>query len=420
MRHASLYIVLLCLLAAVAPAQDETPQTFVKIIHSASETIAIDSIGNEWIYDRDQGRFVPIEEYSSASGGTPGTADVEPGPSDIILPPEIRCTDVHEGDIVELFRDVTVGFDERVEGMVLSGRDVIVKGLVIGDVVSFRSVTVESSGEVRGDVIASQINRERGGRILGEQRQMPMPGGVGVTMPRITPTFPDMSGIFLIILQVFVVVIVLALGSGPVGRIIDKIEHGVVKSFFWGLLAWFAVLPIFVLLIITIVGIPIAILIYPFALILALILAFVSSAAYIGRQLSPLFGWEDRSSYLKAILGVVAVGAILILSNLAGAVGIEALRGLLAAIFVIIGVVALTVGLGGVVAARFGMRPKPAHPGPQYPQAPTVSPPPPPRMDTRSQPPAPPTPPPPTPPSPPSGTGSSDATNRDDNPSNNQ
>jgi MFS family permease len=279
---------------------------------------------------------------------------------------------------------------------------------------------VESSGEIRGDVMASQINRERGGRILGEQRQMPMPGAGGVTMPRITPTFPDMSGIFLIILQVFVVVIVLALGSGPVGRIIDTIEHGVVKSFFWGLLVWFAVLPIFVLLIITIVGIPIALLIYPFALLLALILAFVSSAAYIGRQLSPLLGWEDRSSYLKAILGVVAVGAILILSNLAGAVGIEALRGLLAAIFVIIVFVALTVGLGGAVAAKFGMRPKPAHPGPQYPQAPTVSPPPPPRMDTRSQPPSPPAPPPPTPPSPPSRGGSSDATYRDDYPPNNQ
>lgn len=417
MRHASIYIVLLCLLSAAVPAQDESRQTFVKIIHSTSETIAIDSTGDEWIYDRDQGQFVPIDEYTSAAGETSGT-DEEPGSSEIILPPEIRCTDVHEGDIVELFRDVTVGFDERVEGMVVSGRDVIVKGLVIGDVVSFRTVTVESSGEVRGDVIASEINRERGGRILGEQRQMPMPGNV-VTIPRVTPAFPDMSGIFLVIFQIFVVVIVLALGAGPVGRIIDKIEHGVIKSFFWGLLAWFAVLPIFVLLVITIVGIPIAVLIYPFALLLAIILAFVSSAAYIGRRLSPLIGWEDRSSYLKAILGVVAVGAILLLSNLADAVGIEPLRGLLAAIFVVIGVVALTVGLGGVVTARFGMRPKPARPGPQYPQAPTVSPPPPPRMDTRPQPPSPPPPPPPTPPKPPSGSGSSDATNRDDDPSNN-
>ncbi len=418
MRHVSLYIVLLCLLSAAAPAQEESRQAFVKIIHSSSETIAIDSTGNEWIYDRDQGRFVPIDEYSSASGETPGTPDEESGSSEIVLPPEIRCTDVHEGDIVELFRDVTVGFDQRVEGMVLSGRDVIVKGLVIGDVVSFRTVTVESSGEIRGDVVASQINRERGGRILGEQRQMPMPGGVGVTMPRISPVLPDISGIFLIIFQIFVVVIVLALGSGPVGRIINKIEHGVVKSFFWGLLAWFAVLPIFALLIITIVGIPVAILVYPFALLLAVILAFVSSAVYIGRRLSPLIGWEDRSGYLKAILGVVAVGAVLIFSNLADAVGIEPLRGMLAAIFVIICVVALTVGLGGVVTARFGMRPKPAHPGPQYPQAPTVSPPPPPRMDTRPQPPAPP-PPPPTPPEPPSRPGSSDATNRDDDPSNN-
>jgi len=131
------------------------------------------------------------------------------------------------------------------------------------------------------------------------------------------------------------------LGSGPVGRIIEKIDHGVVKSFFWGVLAWFAILPIFVLLIITIVGIPIAILVYPFALLLAIVLGFVASAAYIGQRLSPLLGWEDRSGYLKAILGVVTVGALLILSNLAGAVGIEPLRGLLAALFVVICSVAL-------------------------------------------------------------------------------
>jgi hypothetical protein len=412
MRHAPLYIILLCLLSTAVPAQEEGRQTFVKIIHSASETIAIDSSGDEWIYDRDQGKFVPIDDYEAATGETPESAGSESGPSEIVLPPEIRCTDVHEGDIVELFRDVTVGFDERVEGMVLSGRDVVVKGLVIGDVVSFRTVTVESSAEIRGDVVASEIIRERGGRILGEQRQMPMPGAVGVTMPRITPVFPNVSGVFLVIFQIFVVVIVLALASGPVGRIIDKIEHSVVKSFFWGLLTWFAILPIFVLLIITIVGIPVALLVYPFALLLAIVLAFVSSATYIGRLLSPLFGWEDRSRYLKAVLGVVAVGALLILSNLADAIGVEPLRGLLAAVFVLIGMVALTVGLGGVVTARFGMRPKAARPGPQYPQAPMVSPPPPPGMDTRPKP--------PPPPAPPPKPGSSDATKPGDQPSNNQ
>lgn len=415
MRHASLYIILLCLLSAAAPAQDENRQTFIKIIHSTDQTIAIDSTGNEWIYDRDQGKFVPIDDYRSTAGETPDVTDQEYGSSEIVLPPEIRCTDVHEGDIVELFRDVTVGFDQRVEGMVLSGRDVVVKGLVIGDVVSFRTVRVESSGEIRGDVIASEIIRDPGGRILGEQRQMPMPSSVGVTMPRITPIFPNISGIFLIIFQIFVVVVVLAIASGPVGRIIDKIEHGIVKSFFWGLLAWFAILPIFLLLIITIVGIPVAILVYPFALLLALILGFVSSAVYIGRRLSPLLGWEDRSGYLKAILGVVAVGALLVLSNLADFVGLEPIRGLLAVVFVIICSVALTVGLGGVVSARFGMRPKPARTGPQYSQTPPVSPPPPPGTDIRRQPPPPP---PPIPPDPPSNPGLSDATNRDDEPSN--
>jgi len=407
MRHA-IYIFLV-FLAASTLAQDNDTQTFVKIIHSADETIAVDAGGDEWLYDRELGRFIPVDEYRERSGAAADRTDEDYSAGEVILPPEIRCTDVRRGDIVELFKDVEVDIDDRIEGKIVCGRDVIIRGLVIGDVYSYRTVTVAGTGEVRGDVVAREILSDRGSRILGEQHRVILPGGVGVGVPKIVTPAPGIPGLVLILLQVFFVVIVIAIANQPINRILTKIGDNILKSFLIGLAAWFAIVPLFVLLLITIVGIPIAVLIYPLALLVALILAFVSAALFVGDRLSRLIGWERKSLYIKAILGVAAVGMIKAFADLVETVGIQSVATFFNAIFGIIAVITLTLGLGAVVQARFGIKPKPSDPSAGRP-APTVKPPPPPSADTplptilRT----------PPPPVPPPGPKSSDATDRDD------
>jgi hypothetical protein len=140
-----------------------------------------------------------------------------------------------------------------------------------------------------------------------------------------------------------------------------------------------------------------------------LVLAFVAAALFVGDRLSGLFGWERKSLYIKAILGVFSVGAIKVLADLFDAIGIHFMAAFFSSIFAIIAFISLTFGLGAVVIARFGVKPKPSPPTGVKP-APTVKPPPPPSVDT------PPSPTLRTPPPP--GSISSDATDQEDNSSN--
>jgi len=390
------------LLASVTAYGQADSQTFVKITHSVDLTVAVDSTGKEWIFDRDRGQFVESSGYERFAPDSRGLSDEDYSQGDIILPPEVRCTDIIDHDLSELLKPIEVGIDQRIEGNVFSGQDVVVKGLVTGDVVSLKTVTVESTGEVRGDVVAKEIRRDRGGQILGRKTNIPVPALPRIEIPRYI-AMPDVWSLFISGFLVFICLIGLALVPKPVKNVVQRIDHEVIRSFFYGLLGWFALAPVFVLLIITVVGIPIALLVYPLFILAAVVLAFVSMAVFIGQRVAPALGLKDKSLYLKGLIGVVAVEMINIIGVFFGAVGLTALNSLLFVLYVIAASVALTIGFGAVLSSRFGSRPfawrrdaglRPPAP----PVAPPISPPPSPL----------------TPPPPPSAPPSSDEKNATD------
>lgn len=400
--------ILACVLAwTTVVAQEEGGRRFVKITHSSDQTVAVDSTGKEWYYDSETGEFVPGAEYRRSSGGGGLEDENDYGDDEVLLPPEVRCTDVHVGNIVEPFNRVVVGLDQRIEGSVACGREVIVRGLVTGNVFSYRTVTVESTGEVRGDVVAREIIRERGGRILGDRKEIPTPGPMGFEIPPVAGPMPAMAIIILAAIAAFICLIMIALVPDNLVRIVNKIESGAVKSFFWGILGWFLIPPVFVLLLITIVGIPVAILIFPFVLLGAFALGFVSVSIWIGRLLAPIFKWQEKSLYVKGMLGILAVAAVLIVANFFHAVGAWGFAEFLTAVFFIVVIISLTIGFGAVLTSKFGMKPKrrevapgagPASPIPR-PEPPTPPVPPPSRLREPSS--SRPVPPPPVPPPPP-------------------
>lgn len=383
MKRAFIIIMVGLLVAGTALAQEDREQRFVKITHSSGWTIAVDSIGEKWIYDSELGEFVPEDEFDGVSASPDDDGAPDYGPDQVILPPEIRCTDIYVGNITEIFREVVVDIDERIEGSITCGRDVTIKGLVTGNVVSYHTVRVESTGEVRGDVVAREIIRERGGRIIGQRKEVPFPESFGV--PRVTAVFPDFSGIFLTAFLIFICLITIALFPRQLNVITSVLERGIIKSFLWGILVWFSILPVFVLLLITIVGIPLAILVFPFVLIAAFLMAYVAATIYIGRRICPFFNWQDKSIYIKSVVGVVFIAISQVISSFFSMVGIEGLGILFAVVYFVIAFVAITSGLGAVISCRFGTRPKPAgaapEPGPPAAEprpAPPVKPPPPP------------------------------------------
>jgi cytoskeletal protein CcmA (bactofilin family) len=350
-----LFIVGVIFLAALVMAQESSKQRFVRITHSTDGTTAVDSAGDVWHYDADRGEFVSGE--AAEAGKASDFSDEDTTEGGIELPAEIRCTNVHEGDISQLFNEVEVDVDERVTGAVFSGRDVIVKGLVDGDVVSLQTVTITGTGEVRGNVIAKEIRRERGGRVLGQQSKVWFPAFSGWRAPGLF-VLPWLVTVAFIGFIIFITVIVIALAPGPIGRVAARVELAPIKSFFIGLLGWFSIIPIFALLIITIVGIPVAILAFPLLLVGAVVMALAAAAIFIGQRICPLFRWEKKSLYLKAICGIIAVEVLDVMASLFGALGAEVFHYLLLAIYLVVSLAAMTIGFGAVIATRFGTRPK--------------------------------------------------------------
>lgn len=346
---ALMFLALAGLTLAQTPAQEE--RRFVKIVHSTDGTTAIDSSGQSWRYDAEAGVFVPSSETTDSGRSS---LDDEAG-DEVLLPPEIRCTDIRYGDITNFFDDIEVALDQRVEGSVTGGKDIVIRGLVTGDVVSFQKVIIERSGEVRGDVTAREIHRERGGRILGQRREVDIPD-VDINLPEAYGGWRHgVVALFLTGLLIFVVVIIIAMVPANLDRVHDKVVTRPIASFFWGLLAWIAVGPVFGLLVITIVGIPVAILIYPLVILAAILLGFSAVAIYVGGLICPRLGLQEPSKYIKAICGVVALEALQALLVLMALIGIGGLATMFLVFYIIAAAVMVTIGFGAVLSARFGV-----------------------------------------------------------------
>lgn len=399
-----LIIFSILLFSTILLGQDFSDHKFVKITQSGGITIATDSLGNAWIYDHELGLFVETEEFDD-SGEDIGSSRTETGydGGEVILPPEIRCVDIYEGDIIKLFRDIVIGIDQRIEGTVFAVGDVTVHGLVIGNVGSTQKVIIKSTGEVRGDVIAKEIRRERGGSIQGKRTEFPFPN-LSLSLPG-SVAFPSMVTFFLTGFLAFLCIIVIALVPKPVAGIVSKMESNPVASFFWGLLGWFSIAPVILLLAITVIGIPIALIVLPLVLFGALVMAVISVSIYIGKKLSPIIGWQDKSTYVKGVLGAITIQLPLIIGSLFQISSFSGLSSLLLVIYIIILSVGTTMGFGSVISTRFGTR---VHTGwekagPEPSPSAKNPPPPPPPQPEPPPPPSPSIPPPPVPPPPPAG-----------------
>jgi hypothetical protein len=273
-------------------------------------------------------------------------------------------------DVVRMGNDVHVPEDQVVEGDVVAIMgDVRVDGYVEGDAVAVGgSLFLGPRGRIDGDGVSVGGTVEKdGGVIRGETVSI----GFGKGWCR-GPGFV-MGGFFssarrfvLLIMWLIILVLLGALLIAVVRRPVDIVSDRVRKEAFFngliGLLAWALVIPIIVLLAITVIGIPIAILV-PFVFVIMMLLGFVGVAVATGQKFT---GSGDGGAYKAMALGTVVlyglwlVGALLRMGpgplHFAGS--IFGFLGM-AVVFV-----ATTVGLGAVVTSRFGTREKTPKPAP--------------------------------------------------------
>ncbi|MCI0404865.1 MAG: polymer-forming cytoskeletal protein, partial [candidate division Zixibacteria bacterium] len=200
-------------------------------------------------------------------------------------PPEVERiyrSRTSSGDRVAFGRTVRVEENEEVTGdvVVIFGR-AEVEGKVNGDVVApFGSVYLGPRAEVDGDLIAGQLEKFDGAVVRGEEVTVGFTNR-GARVFRGHPLDFREEGpfsnppIFLIVtilstgVLLLIYILTWALAPQRVETVRNQVMGSFLKSLFIGFLGLLAILPVFVLLLVTIIGIPVALIVLPLALILA-------------------------------------------------------------------------------------------------------------------------------------------------------
>jgi hypothetical protein len=269
--------------------------------------------------------------------------------------------------MVRFGKDVTVDEGEKVNGDVVSiGGDIRVKGLVTGSAVSIGgNVFISSTGIVETDAVSvgGDVIKEPGAIIKGQNV------GLGFLPGKIWRFngghyfFRGASFVFSIIKVLFFFflgILVLALAPKNVAKVRDKIKENMWKSGLIGFLGEVLILPVFILLLITIIGIPVALLILPLAILLGMLLGYTSVSLIVGEKLKESTNLKPQTQLATLALGILAVESFSIFSSF-----LKMFWGFFSPLALILGIigfliiyVVFTIGFGGAIQTLLGTRPK--------------------------------------------------------------
>jgi len=310
--------------------------------------------------DSTEGFRVRVTETRSGQRSAPALPDQPDGP-DVPVPPDVPDVPDYDGgenEIVRFGEDITIPADKVVDGDVVAiGGNVIVYGRVKGDVTSVGgTVELRGGGVIEGDAVSlggGVVTTDSGSvtgsnvsigtkRFWGGWGMMPMLGLMGVA------TFGTwlVSTLVKLVLTLFFAWIALLLWKNAIARAAVRLREQFGKSFLWGLLTMAGLLvsiPVgiislvllgaiaIVILCITIIGIPVAVLL-AIALVLAIIglflgviflcfVGYLNGLLYLGQRILGARA-EGRSLLVPIGVGLVVVSALHVAGKLAGLAGL--------------------------------------------------------------------------------------------------
>ena len=288
-------------------------------------------------------------------------------------------------DIVKMGRDIVVEEYEEVDGDVVAvGGDITIRGTVTGNVIAVGGdIFVASTGVIEGDAtsIGGDVEKETGAVIRGEKIGIsffpkkffrPIPqirhllGVPPTTIIRFPPFFGGFHGLALftriikIMLFLFLGIVVISIVPKNVTKVKDRIKQDFLKSALVGFAGEILILPIFILLIVTIIGIPVALLVEPLLILVALILGYTGVSYFIGEKLREGTNLKPETPMMTLVIGILAVECVLFLARVVGVFGywLFGFSWILTFIGWMIWYVAVTVGFGACILTRLGTRPK--------------------------------------------------------------
>lgn len=365
---------------------DET--TFIELHLSPEGIYGVDSTGTEWEFDFSREKFVDeqSDDYSTSTRTVFGRDNIRIDIDDLenfeklaelenldaLEAEEITKIAEEAAELAELamvkrykglqLRSVTIEVGEVVHGSISAIGEVTVKGTVEGDVISYSRVTITSTGLIDGDVRAPEIVKMRGGTILGERHESdlpPPPDFVDINI------FEKSNGASLIVILIlffsflFFGLIGIGVAPKPINRVKDCLEKQFARSFLIGFAGWFALAPLMGILVLTIIGIPVAVLVLPIALFLGIVLGVLGASQLTGQLSGRFLGMTNGSPVKQIIPGLVILfTAWLIMAalfSLSSGVA-DGFATFFMVIAIIIWSVIVSAGIGAVVLTRFGTR----------------------------------------------------------------
>ncbi len=356
MRKVLVSILCCCLVAvgaAIALGQDRQPEyrgkVYVEIRIDNDGIILVDSAGNEIMVPAGTGRD---EE------GTP--VPIPP------IPPaaaEINTADfpVKISSIRKIGQSVTIEADEHVLGEVVTvGGNATIKGLVEGSVTATGTVRIARGGIVMGNVIANEIIEEQGSQVFGhvteQNMSIPDPSETWRDRDREDTSAAGIAGIVILSMLFIFTFAIAMIFRKPTDRIKAVYSQNILKTLLVGSLAWILVLPVFLLLCITIVGIPIAVLGLPLAMLAAAFLGGAAFALFLSDFVKAHNGDVEEGRAKKVVVGF-AIGQVPSVGFFLGLVmDSEPISVIFGIVALLLTLLVVTLGLGGSILTRFGSR----------------------------------------------------------------
>lgn len=219
-------------------------------------------------------------------------------------------------------QDAHVPANTQVENVVVFGANARISGRVLGEVVSIGgSVYLDSTAIVDGTTVAigGTVEVSPGAQVYGEQVSVGL-GSLGSLWPQIAPfRLTGMRYNFALsrlLTVVFLGCIVYWLFQKPIERVAATVNFNPSKATLFGLLTYLAVIPLTILFVITILGLPLI----PILWLLVFVARFIGQVALgllAGRWLAPHLNLET-SELALTVLGLTVLALVSFLPIIGG------------------------------------------------------------------------------------------------------
>lgn len=267
-----------------------------------------------------------------------------------------------------------------VQGDVVAvGGSAHIDGRVTGDVIAVGGrVVLGPEAEVFGDItsVGGRIEKHENATVHGSENEVSFGDGISIdpfrwdfdhfdhNWLRIGNAFEFGWGVIALGLLLLMVCLVQLVAGDAVRRVGAKAASAPWASILAGFLVWVLTFPVFlivfVILCVSIIGIPVALLLAlgtPIVFFVGSLVGFTGLALVAGQWLEKRFGWKLGGPILALIVGVVAIQALSLLGDL---ISITGFLGPFAWMFSLCGfflkLMTWMAGLGAVVLTAFGKK----------------------------------------------------------------